>query len=62
MDPDCRPGRHVLVRYFTGEDGASAAEYALILTVLAGCIMMILHVLGRHMDRTLETVANFIEP
>jgi Flp pilus assembly pilin Flp len=50
-----------LAAYLLDEDGASAGEYALLLTVLCGCIMMILHVLGRHMDRTIETVANLIE-
>lgn len=62
MDPYRRPWARALAAYFIDEDGASAAEYALLITVLGGCIMMVLHVLGRHMDRTIETVANFITP
>jgi Flp pilus assembly pilin Flp len=62
MNPDIRLWGQALADYITDEGGASAGEYALILGVLAGCIIMILHSLGRHMDRTFETVANLIEP
>ncbi len=62
MHPDTWLRGHALAAYLTGEDGASAGEYALVLAVLAGCIIMILHVLGRHMDKSFLAIANLIEP
>ena len=62
MHPNNRPWDRILADYMTGEDGASAGEYALLLSVLAGCIIMILHVLGRRMDREFLGLANLIEP
>jgi Flp pilus assembly pilin Flp len=50
MNPDIRPWAHALAAYFTDEDAASAAEYALTLAVIGGSVAMILHVLGARME------------
>ena len=58
MYPRIRTWASVLSAYFSNEDAASAAEYALILTVLGGCALIILHVLGARMGSIFNKVAN----
>ena len=43
--------------YVACESGASAAEYALMLVVLAGCTAVMVHSLGRHISGAVHRVA-----
>jgi Flp pilus assembly pilin Flp len=47
----------LLADYAGSSDGASAGEYALMLTVLGGCAIIILHSLGHSMNQIFGTVA-----
>jgi pilus assembly protein Flp/PilA len=48
---------HRIAEYFQDEDGASAAEYALILAVVAGAIVGGLASLGNSINNAMSTVA-----
>jgi Flp pilus assembly pilin Flp len=39
-----------LTAYLSGEAGAAAVEYAVLLLVIGGCAAIVFHVLGRHID------------
>ncbi|MGH7023731.1 MAG: Flp family type IVb pilin [Caulobacteraceae bacterium] len=58
---EVRPHRRLaaaLDAYWRSERGASASEYALMLMVLAGCGVILLHALGRHMNGVFNHLAS----